>query len=164
MTGVSSAGRGRPGPRLPVLLALGKRREGEILSFLEREGDLAIQRCTGVRELIDLASRRDSRAAAIVFGGDLPLLSEAAYADLARTGVPLVLLTGRHEERHWEDFPGVVVPADASLEAIRAGLDAALRGERSGPPQAGAPVSRAGPAFPPTEFPAGEGDREDPAG
>ena len=57
-------------------------------------------------------------------------LDAASLSALARRRVPLVVLDAHPHHVRWANFGGVVLAADASIDVVLGGLEAALRGER----------------------------------
>jgi Flp pilus assembly CpaE family ATPase len=53
----------------------------------------------------------------------------ADLVNLARRRIPLVVLDSQPFDARWSAFPGVVLGAEAPVEVVLTGLDAALRGE-----------------------------------
>ncbi|MBI4496650.1 MAG: hypothetical protein HY689_01965 [Chloroflexi bacterium] len=117
-------------PALRLAVGLGDPgRESEFLPALGESGDFTIiERCLAAEPL--LACLRRGQVDAALVAADLHRLSGTVLEELARTRIPLVLLTPAAETQRWRDFPGVVVPLDADPAAVRDALLAAVRGER----------------------------------
>lgn len=117
----------------PIRLAVGladPERERALLPALSERGDFAIvERCLAAEQLLDCA--RGGRVEAILVAFDLHRLSATVLAELARTGVPLVLLAPHSDDPRWQTLP--VLPLETDPETVRRALWAAVHGERPAP-------------------------------
>src|SRR5579884_558772 len=108
-------------PQLPLRIAAGlgdPERERSLLSSLVGDGDIVlVERCLSADQL--LACVPTSQLDAVLAAADLHRLSAGRLRDLARTGVPLVLLVFDPDDVLWQTFPGVVLPLSAGVEVIR---------------------------------------------
>jgi len=123
-------------PALRVAVGLGDpEREQRLLPTLGETGECFVaRRCLAAEDL--LAAVRDDHLDAALVAFDLHRLGEGGLAELARSAVPLVLLVAQPADERWRGFPAVVLPLDATAEAVTQALRAAARGER---PQAEQP-------------------------
>jgi Mrp family chromosome partitioning ATPase len=128
-------------------------RERRLLPALGEGGDFAVAaRCLSGDEL--LACVHADRVDAALVAADLHRLAEETLAELARAGVPLVLLVAGADDGRWEGFAGQLLPPDAAPDAVRRALLAAVRGERPRPaPRPGAEDAPTSPAPPEPEEP-----------
>ena len=115
----------------PLRLAVGlgdPAREREILPVLgESSTFLVAERCLAADQL--LSCLRTERIDAVLIAADLHRLNDRMLGEIARTGVPLVLLASSGVDETWL-AAGTIVPADAGPDLIREALLAAVRGER----------------------------------
>lgn len=118
-------------------------RDRALLPALSESGEFIVAaRCLAADQL--LASVRGGWVDAAVVAVDLHRLNEAALTELARTGLPLVLLAPPGCAERWEGLDGVVLPSDATSETVRQALLDAIRGaqSRQSPSAGESPVER----------------------
>ena len=127
-----SAGRGGfgPDPDRPIHLAVGlgdPERERRLLPALTASGALAIaERCLSGDQLLAL-DRAGVDALLVAF--DLHRLSGGILAELARSGLPLIVLAPDAGWPGGPDLPGTVLPLESDPDAVRRAIEAAVRGE-----------------------------------
>lgn len=130
-TGADRGPTGAP-PTVQLVVGLGDpERERRLLPALAASGDLAVvARCLSADEIV--AALEAGRADAVLVATDLHRLTDSAVAELARSGLPAVLLAPDPVAARWQSFPGHVLPLEADAEQVRQALLAALRGEHPG--------------------------------
>jgi hypothetical protein len=118
----------------PFRLAVGlgdPQRERSLLPLLAETGDFAVaERCLAADQLVACLHRGEVDAA--LLAADLHRLTESVLAELARSGVPIVLLAARPDDERWHDFSGRVLPLAADPAAVGEALLAAIRAGRCG--------------------------------
>ncbi len=115
----------------PLRLAVGlgdPERERALLPALSESGEFVVaERCLAADQLLACLERAHVDAALVA--SCLHRLNDSVLDELARTGVPLVLLASSGGLRG-QEFSGVVLPLEADAEAVRQALVSVVRGDR----------------------------------
>ena len=116
--------------RLRLALALGdQEREQRLRPALDADPELVVAaQCLAADQLLAVVQARQVDAVLLAWG--LHRLSEDVVAQLDRSGLPWVLLAPAEDFERWQARRGVVLPLDADAATVRAGIKAAMRGDR----------------------------------
>lgn len=126
------AARWRPAVRVLAAIA-DPTLEASLIPELAVGGRLRIDSCASARELLELLRERAAGWDAVLTHGDLPHLHAGALDELLRRGLPLVILARDAGADRWSGLPALVLPHDATVGEIEAGL---AGGPASGRPPA----------------------------
>lgn len=120
-------------PRLRLAVALGDPdREQALLPALSETGEFIVaDRYLAADQLLEAI--RSGRVDVALVAFDLHRLSGSKVSDLARTGLPLVLLAAPPDDPRWRSLPWVIVPPAASAPDVIRALALAVRGQRLRP-------------------------------
>jgi MinD-like ATPase involved in chromosome partitioning or flagellar assembly len=119
----------------PFRLAAGlgdPERERLLLSALAGTGDFVVaERCLSADQLV--ACVQLGSIDVILVSYDLHRLNEARLDELARSRLPVALLTPDPNDERWQSFPGALLSVDAEPDTVRQALLAVIRGEHRRP-------------------------------
>lgn len=126
-SGGATVGSNAP-PPLRVIVGLGdQEREQRLLPTLTASGQVdVVDRCLAAEQILTSARRNLADVALIAF--DLHRLTDQTLADLARTGLPFVILIPANGNP-WPSVRAIAVPLDADAGVVAQALQAAIRGE-----------------------------------
>jgi Flp pilus assembly CpaE family ATPase len=112
-----------------VLVGLSRAQERRLRDlWLEESGLQVVTRCGSAAQLLEELQRGTVDIALI--DEDLHRFDSGYRAATWHAGIPVVALVREPEDARWRDVPGLVLPLDAELPAVRDSLGRATSGER----------------------------------
>jgi MinD-like ATPase involved in chromosome partitioning or flagellar assembly len=126
-------------PALRLAVGLGDPElERDLIPMLVESGELVVERrCLSADQVLE--SIRHERIDAVVVAEGLHRLTGSVLTDLARSRMPLVLLTSNPDEPRWRGATGQILSITDDPRTVHRAVLSAIRGERSVAPTSSMP-------------------------
>jgi septum formation inhibitor-activating ATPase MinD len=129
MTAIHDVASGATWGDIRALVGLSRAQERRLRDlWLEDSGLQVVTRCGSAAQLLEELQRGAVDIALV--DEDLHRFDSGYRAAAWQAGIPVVALVREPEDARWRDVPGLVLPLDAELPAVRDSLGRASSGER----------------------------------